>query len=193
MKFQSRVICLFLVFSIVSSYGCAGLGSFSAGQVWSKNYALAEGVQANDPAIIDGDINTVGQSHDVAGSSSVQALLAESESVVTLPEPKSIHRVTIYSDNLQAFDLWMMDLQGRWERIKEIKGNRKPFIDLRLKKAVYALGVKIRVRRTADDAAMRQKNVRRGRRGSMTLSGKTHAPARIAEIELYGFVREGDT
>ena len=193
MKFQSFITCLFITFSMASMYGCAHLTAFSAAQEWSENYALAKGVQANDPAMIDGNVKTVGQSQYVESSSpdSVRGFSTLSESVITLPEPKSIHRVVIHSTNLDAFDLWVTDAQGRWEKIKEIKSNKEPVIDLRLNRTVRTSGIRVRVHRTSDDAEMRRKNVQ-AVGVYRVFSGKTHALAQIAEVELYGFVPKRD-
>ena len=193
MKFQSLIISLFAVLTIVLLSGCAHLLDLSAAQEWSENYALAKGVQANDPAIIDGNVKTVGQSQYVESSSpdSVRGSSTLSESVITLPEPKSIHRVVIHSTNLDAFDLWVADAQGRWEKIKEVKSNKEPVIALRLNRTVRTAGIKIRVRRTSDDSEMRRKNVQ-AVGVYRVFSGKTHALAQIAEVELYGFVPKTD-
>ena len=47
------------------------------------------------------------------------------------------------------------------------------------------------MRRTSADSALRRKNVQRVG-GWRLYSGKTRALAKIAEIELYGFVPKGD-
>ena len=188
MRLQVFVGCLFVAIAISAS-GCGGL---TAVQTWSENYALMPGTQANDPAIIDGNPQTIGQSQYIESSSdTVRGLSAGSESVVLLPEPKALHRIKIYSDNLDAFDLWVADAQGRWQKIKEVQSNKEPIIDIRLNRTTHASGVKIRVRQTSDDAEMRRQNVRR-QEGYAIYSGRTRAQARIGEIELYGFVTEGD-
>ncbi len=190
MKLQLPFAYLFLAFSFVSSYGC-GTGII-AEQTWSKNYALIEGVQANDPAIVDGDLKTIGQSQYVEASSDIiQSHHASSESVILLPVPKSIHRVVVHSSNMEAFDIWVADNQGKWDRIKEIKSIKQKVIDVRLNRAVHTTGVKIRVRRTSDDAELRQKNIQRVR-GWRIYSGHVRAPAKISEIELYGFASKQD-
>ena len=192
MNFQSAMAVLTLVLVIISSYGCLGLQGFSAEQQWSNNFVLADGVRANDPAIIDGNVRTVGQSQYVESTGDmIMSYGSQSESIVTLPEPKSIHRVIIHSSNLQAFHIWTTDSQGRWEKIKEVESNKKKIIDIRLNKTVYTSGVKIRVRRTSDDAGQRRKNVQNVR-GWRMYSGKVNAPAKIAEVELYGFVSKAD-
>lgn len=190
MKLQSAFAYFFLAFSLVSSYGC--VTGLITEQTWSENYALIEGVQANDPAIVDGDLKTIGQSQYVEPSSDVvQSHHASSESVILLPDPKSIHRVVVHSSNMEAFDIWVADNQGRWGRIKEIKSIKQKIIDVRLNRAVRTTGIKIRVRRTSDDAELRQKNIQRVR-GWRIYSGHVRAPAKISEIELYGFASKQD-
>ena len=190
MKIQSTFAYLFLAFSLLSSYGCAT--GLITEQTWSENYALTEGVQANDPAIVDGDLKTIGQSQYVEPSSDlIQSHHASSESVILLPAAKSLHRVVVHSSNMEAFDIWVADNQGRWSMIKEIKSVKQKVIDVRLNRAVRTTGVKIRVRRTSDDAALRQKNIQRVR-GWRIYSGHVRAPAKISEIELYGFASKQD-
>ena len=75
--------------------------------------------------------------------------------------------------------------------IKEIKSVKQKVIDVRLNRAVRTTGVKIRVRRTSDDAELRQKNIQRVR-GWRIYSGHVRAPAKISEIELYGFASKQD-
>jgi len=190
MRLQSTFAYLFFAFNLVSLYGCTT--GLIADQTWSENYALMEGVQANDPAIVDGDLKTVGQSQYVEPSSDVvQSHHASSESVILLPTPKSIHRVVVHSSNVQAFDIWVADNQGRWDRIKEIKSVKQKVIDVRLNRAVRTNGVKVRISRTTDDAELRQKNIQRVR-GWRIYSGHVRAPAKISEIELFGFASKKD-
>lgn len=192
MNCELTTTILLVAFIIASLCGCAGFQGISAGQAWSNNFALTDGVTSNDPAIIDGNVRTMGQSQYVESTGDViLGLGAQSESIIILPEPKSIHRVVIHSPNLRAFDIWASDAQGRWEKIKEVESNKKKIIDLRLNRTVYTSGVKIRVRRTSDDAGQRRKNVQNVR-GWRIFSGKIKAPAKIAEIELYGFVSKSD-
>ena len=192
MKRESTLIYLLLVLSVVSFYGCTAAPAFIADQTWSENYALMEAVQANDPAIVDGDLKTIGQSqYAEASSDTVQSHHASSESVIFLPAPQSIHRIVMHSSNVEAFDIWVTDNQGRWGRIKEIKSVEQEVIDVRLNRAVHTSGVKIRIRRTSDDAELRQKNIQRVR-GWRVYSGHVKAPAKISEIQLYGFISKQD-
>lgn len=192
MKFQSTFAYFFLAFSLVLFYGCTTVPGFIADQTWSENYALIEGVQANDPAIIDGDLKTIGQSQYAEASPDViQSAHASSESVILLPDPQTLHRIVVHSSNVEAFDIWVADNQGRWGRIKEIKSIQQKVIDVRLNRAVRTAGVKIRIRKTSDDAELRQKNIQRVR-GWRIYSGHVRAPAKISEIELYGFASKED-
>ena len=157
-------------------------------QEWSENYALADGVEANDPAFIDGDLNTMGKSRFPTESvDNLQFPL--SEALITLPERKSIHRIIIHSPNLQIFDIMARDESGGWEKIKEVKSNKKDVIDLRL--SVITDGIRIRVRRTSDDASERRKNTMRGG-GMIWIRGNIRASADISEIELYGYADKTD-
>ena len=190
MRFQSIPAYLFLAFVPIAFYGCTT--GLITEQTWSTNYALLEGVQANDPAIVDGDLKTVGQSQYVEASSDiVQSHHASSESVIFLPVAKSIHRVVVHSPNVKAFDIWVADNQGRWERVKEIKSVKQKVTDVRLNRAVRTTGIKVRIVRTSDDAELRQKNIQRIR-GWRIYSGHVRAPAKISEIELYGFASKED-
>lgn len=192
MKIQSTLVYLFVAFTMVLFNGCGAGAGFIAEQTWSENYSLMKGVQANDPAIVDGDVKTIGQSqYAEASSDTVQSNHASSESVILLPAPRSIHRVVMVSSNVKAFDIWVTDNQGRWGRIKEIKSVDQEVTDVRLNRAVRTAGIKIRIRRTSDDAELRQKNIQRVR-GWRIYTGHVNAPAKIAEIELYGFVSKQD-
>ena len=192
MKGESTLIYLFLVISAISVYGCTAGSAFIADQTWSENYALMEGVQANDPAIVDGDLKTIGQSqYAEASSDAVQSNHASTESVILLPDPQSIHRVVVHSSNVQAFDIWVADNQGRWGPIKEVKSVKEEVTDVRLNRPVRTAGIKIRIRRTSDDAELRQKNSQRVR-GWRIYTGHVKAPAKVAEIELYGFASKQD-
>ena len=155
-----------------------------------------EGVQANDPAIVDGDLKTIGQSQYVETSGDIiQLYNAESESVILLPVPQTIHRVVIHSSNMEAFDIWVADNQGRWGRIKDIKSVQQKVIEVRLNRAVRTAGIKIRIRKTSDDAELRQKNrkyVPGFRVARYLYTGHVRAPAKISEIELYGFASKQD-
>ncbi|HIE27637.1 TPA: hypothetical protein EYP66_10150 [Candidatus Poribacteria bacterium] len=189
MKFLPIISILLLSFLFaLIIIGCKTLSMLATPQEWSKNYALADGVEANDPAFIDGDLNTMGKSRfPEEGVESLQFPL--SEALITLPERKPIHRIVIHSPNLQVFDIMARDDSGGWKKIKEVKSNKKEVIDLRI--TTITDGIRIRVRRTSDDAAERRKNVMRGG-GMLWIRGNIRANADISEIELYGYADKTD-
>ena len=189
----------------VFRYMLLGLICFCSGcslaQEWSENYALLPGTTASDPAFIDDNRETIGQSQRKKGSGSAGTDLdIPSEAIVHLPEKKSIYRIVIHSTNLEEFEVHAFNSRGEWDKIYDRRSNKDLIIDIRLKKVVTTSGVKVVVRRTTEDAARRRENVqirrenvptpdggvRRGRYRYF-LTGPTTALADIAEIELYGY------
>jgi len=151
--------------------GCAAIkdmmNTVAAGQQWSENYARLPGVEATDPKMVDGDLRTSGET------------VAESfypKAVVKLPEPKVIHKIVIYSPNLQTFSIWA-DRGNGWEQIKEIKSVKgSPIVvmtSVRTDKIMISVSA-------LKSGRLERKMVRR-RRG---IKGEQ---AIIQEIELYGF------
>lgn len=183
------LLCLFLTSGCIIS------------QQQSENYALMKGVTANDPVIIDGDLNTVGESQTKksSGSLAIDAKIT-SESIVYLPEKKKIFQVKIHSSNIQDFQLMALNTLGEWDQIHEQRSTDSKIIDIRLKRPVTTSGIKVVVRKTSDDAARKRQNLRvdreneetpdgRIRRGRLVykVSGPLTAPGKIAEIELFGY------
>ncbi len=179
------------------------MSACTLGQQWSQNYAIMPGVKSNVPAIIDGNFETVGQSQAKKSSGDlVVDMKLPSEAIIYLPNKKTIFRVVIYSSNLQDFQLMALDSMGEWDKIHEQRSNKAPIIDIRLKRSVTTNGVKLVVRKTADDAARKRKNLKLERENEVTADGKVRrgrqvyklygplkAPAKIAEMELYGYAK----
>lgn len=177
------------------------LSACLVGQQWSDNYALMDGVKANDPVIIDGNLNTVGQSQLTKGSGSFDLdRWQNSESIIKLPEKKKIFRVTIHASNLQDFQLMALNTQNKWDVIHDQQHNKAKVIDVRLKRSVITDGIKLLVRETTDDKARRHQNVKIERENEVTsdgqvrkgnyvykISGPLTVPAQIAEIKLFGY------
>ena len=176
-------------------YGC------NLAQQWSENYALLPGVTASDPAIIDGNTETIGQSQRKKSSGSVVTDLdIPSEAIIYLPEKRSVYRIVIHSTNLEEFELMAYNSRGEWDKIYDKRSNKDSIIDVRLNKVIMTTGIKLVVHRTTEDAARRRENVqirrenveikegqvRRGRY-RYYVTGPTTALAKIAEIELYGY------
>lgn len=188
MKYQSNVTNIILILILTLSIaGCKVFSTLVAEQQWSSNYALEDGVRASDPAFIDGDLKTMGKSQ-FPQESPQGFQFPLSEAIVDLPEKKSIHRIVIHSPNLQVFDVMARDEAGSWNKIKEFKGNKEGVIDARI--SVVTDGIKLRVRRTTDDATERRKH-RRRTRDWIIIDGNLRASAEIKEIELYGFMDKG--
>jgi hypothetical protein len=170
------------------------------GQKWTQNYTLLPGVTASDPALIDNDLETVGQSQRKKGSGSpITDLEIPSEAIIHLPEKKSVYRIIIHATNLEEFEVQAFNSRGEWDKIYDRRKNKERVIDIRLSKVVTTAGIKVVVRRTTEDAALRRKNIQLDRENAETadglrrgryvyhLKGPTTALAKIAEIELYGY------
>lgn len=191
--------------SLIYRYALLGLICFcwncTLKQEWSENYTLLPGVTASDPAFIDNDLQTIGQSQRKKGSGSAGIDLdIPSEAVVHLPEKKSIYRIIIHSSNLEEFELHAFNSRGEWEKIYDRRSNKDRIIDIRFNRVVMTTGMKIVVRQTSEDAARKRENVQIRRENAQTpdgsirrgryrifITGPTTAPAQIAEIELYGY------
>lgn len=173
-------------------------------QKLSENYSLMNGVKANDPVIVDGSLETIGHSQTKlsSGSLSLDTKLT-SEAIVYLPEKKRIFQVKIHSSNLQDFQLMALNTMGEWNQIHEERSTKSKVIDIRLKQPVTTNGIKLVVRKTSDDAAQKRRNLRVERENEVTPGGKVRrgrfvykvsgplkATAKIAEIELYGYVEK---
>lgn len=189
-----RIFTSFLLGLMCLCYGCV------IGQKWSQNYTRLPGVTASDPAFIDNNLETIGRSQRKKGSgSAITDLEIPSEAIIHLPEKKSVYRIVIHSTNLEAFEVQAFNSRGEWEKIYDRRTNKDRIIDIRLNKVVTTSGIKVVVRRTTEDAALRRKNIQLDRENAETadglrrgryvyhLKGPTTALAKIAEIELYGY------
>lgn len=173
------------------------------GQQWSENYALMQGVRSNDPLIIDGNLTTVGESQRIRSSGSLEIdINLPSEAVILLPEKKTIFRVVIHSSNLQEFQLMALNAQEEWDKIHDQRSSKEKVLDIRLRPAVTTNAVKLVVRKTSDDGAQKRKNLKVDRENEVTPGGQVRrgqhvykvygplkAPAKIAEMELYGYAK----
>lgn len=189
-----RIFTSLLLGLMCLCYGCV------IGQKWTQNYTLLPGVTASDPALIDNDLETVGQSQRKKGSGSpITDLEIPSEAIIHLPEKKSVYRIIIHATNLEEFEVQAFNSRGEWDKIYDRRKNKDRVIDIRLSKVVTTAGIKVVVRRTTEDAALRRKNIQLDRENTETadglrrgryvyhLKGPTTALAKIAEIELYGY------
>ena len=167
--------------------GCAAL--FSE-QEWSENYALMEGVQSTSPQMIDGKLNTVGETSFPASTEGFMGANAASQVIITLPEKKTIRRIVIHSDNLSAFDIYAdkgsIAVDADWQLIKDVKSVKMSPFQISLLIPFPTNRIRLRVLGTKDDALLnRQQRARSAGRGWNT--GNRRAAAKIREIELYGY------
>ena len=183
-----RFIMLFSLLCFVAVLsGCAAL--FSE-QEWSENYALMEGTQSTSPQMIDGKLNTIGESSFPAGSQGFIGSNPASQVVITLPEKKTIRRIVIHSDNLTEFDIFAdkgsIAVESDWQLIKDVKSVKTSPIKISLLIPFPTNRIRLRVLGTKDDALLsRQERARSGGRGWNI--GSRRAVGKIREIELYGY------
>ena len=183
-----RFTTFFLLFCFaVILPGCAAL--FSE-QEWSENYALMEGVQATSPQMIDGKMNTIGETTFPAGSQGFIGANPASQVIVTLPEKKIIRRIIVHSDNLSEFDIYAdkgsIAVDADWQLIKDVRSVKENPIKISLLVPFPTDRIRLRVLGTKDDALLsRQERARSGGRGWNI--GSRRAVGKIREIELYGY------
>ena len=183
-----RFISLFALFAfIVILSGCAAL--FSE-QEWSENYSLLEGTQATSPQMIDGKLNTIGETTFPAGSQGFVGANPASQVVITLPEKKVIRRIVVHSDNLTEFDIFAdkgsIAVDADWQLIKDVKSAKSSPIKISLLIPFPTDRIRLRVLGTKDDALLsRQERARSAGRGWNV--GSRRAVGKIREIELYGY------
>ncbi len=184
-----RSIALFSLFCLVSIIlvGCTAL--FSE-QEWSENYALMEGVSATSPQMIDGKLNTIGETTFPAGSQGFIGANPASQVVITMPEKKIIRRIVIHSDNLSEFDIYAdkgsIAVDADWQLIKDVRSVKQNPIKISLLIPFPTDRIRLRVLGTKDDALLsRQERARSGGRGWNI--GSRRAVGKIREIELYGY------
>lgn len=166
--------------------GCNAL--FSA-QEWSPNYALMDGARATSPQMIDGKLETVGET--IFSSEDTRRLVrGGSEVVVTLPEKKKVHRIVLHADNLKHIIIYA-DRGGGiidgsdWQFVKEMQSVKTKTVDLKVLIPYATDRIRVRVLKTTEDAQLARERNRR--LGGITFVGTTGAPGKIREIEIYGF------
>ena len=167
--------------------GCSAL--FST-QEWSDNYSLLEGTMATSPQMIDGNLNTIGETTFPAGTDSAFGSNPASEVIITLPEKKLIRRVVVHTDNIKTFDIFVD--QGSivndtdWKLIKEVKSVKTNPVEIPVLFSFPTERIRLRVLSTTDDANL--KRTQRARSGGVRQFGQNRrALGKIREIELYGY------
>ena len=183
-----RFIALFSLLCFAAMLtGCSAL--FSE-QKWSENYALLEGVQSTSPQMIDGKLNTLGETTFPSGAEGFRGANAASQVVITLPEKKIIRRIVIHSDNLSAFDIYAdkgsIAVEADWQLIKDVKSVKTSPFQISLLIPFPTTRIRLRVLGTKDDALLnRQQRAQSG--GFRGWNSSRRAAAKIREIELYGY------
>jgi hypothetical protein len=175
-----------ICFSVIM-VGCSALLSQ---QEWSDNYSLLEGTSATSPQMIDGNLNTIGETTFPAGTDTAFGSNPASEVIITLPEKKVIRRIVIHSDTLRTFDIFAdqggIIVDQDWKLIKEVKSVKSSLIEIPVLVPIPTNRIRLRVLSTTDDAGL--KRSQRARSGGRNQFGQNRrAQAKIKEIELYGY------
>ena len=194
--------------------GCLG-HALIAEQELSVNYALLEGVHSTSPEMIDGNLNTVGVTTRSRGPGKLYGSSNATEVIITLPEKKSIHQIIIHSDNIKKFVIYAnkggtIHSDTDWQLLKDIKMvNSNPFV-IPISYPSPTDRLRLVVLDTSDAAALNRKakaefltkqdeedrnpnaNSNRSNRSKKKFE-KRQYPARINEIEIYGYKSAKET
>ena len=190
---QKSFFIIIVLLLIIAMSSCGNLSSQNLfkEQVWSENYAKADGVKSTSPETIDGDMNTVGKipfPEGVYGKPVVGAF-PNAEAIITLPEKKNISKIVIYSDNLPDFkvlaSVGIVGGKEDWKLIKEFTNSKLKEIVIRT--SVQTDKILIRARGIAPISSTESTRVM----GGIVTSRKVMEPE-IREIELYGFESKND-
>lgn len=187
--------------------------SILAEQDWSDNYALMEGTLSTNPEMIDGDHSTVGKTRPSTGPGKLYGSSDATEVIVTLPEKKLIRKIVIHSENIQKFVIYAdkggtLHSDTDWQLMEEIKMVRSdpvvvPYTDItptsRFRivvlgtsdSAALARQEKAKFQREKDEFERNPENAGKEFRRSDRNNRKY--PARISEIEFFGFKSVGET
>ncbi|GIX05704.1 MAG: hypothetical protein KatS3mg115_0107 [Candidatus Poribacteria bacterium] len=179
-------------------FGCAQLEPLLTTN-WTENFALADlGTRATDPAIIDGNPETVGQTPPQADP---RIFLIE------FPEPKTVRRIRILNDNLYRFRVEYWDTRrGDWRTLKTVWQRRDVEGDERIVQPIYDIRginfttdkIRLVVTRTVDDRIVAKVAPDRDDKildHVRQVIGNTwveyykiivELPARVREVEVYG-------
>ena len=186
MLFRISIFFTLICFSTII-IGCSAL---FLKQELSENYSLLEGTMATSPQMIDGNINTIGETTFPTGNDATFGSNPASEVIITLPEKKLIRKVVVHTDNLKTFDIFVD--QGSvindtdWKLIKEVKSVKTSPIEIPVLFSMPTSRIRLRVLSTTDDANL--KRTQRARSGGFRTSGQNRrAVGKIREIELFGY------
>ena len=197
-------LLIFLYSLVVLTTGCHVLLSE---QEWSENYTQLDGTTATSPQMIDGNLNTVGETQPFTGPQYIYRG-GGSEVIITFPEKKSIRKIVIHSDNIKKFNLYA-DKGGTalnntdWQLIKEVKGIKSYPLEVSILYAFPTDRLRLVVLDTSDDASLwRQEKARMYTNPNQAMqnffggrfnSFRRSAAGRISEIEIYGYKSAAET
>ncbi len=200
-----RITLLIFLFSlVVLTTGCHVLLSE---QEWSENYTQLDGTMATSPQMIDGNLNTVGETQAFSGPQYIYRG-GGSEVIITFPEKKLIRKIVIHSDNIKKFTLYA-DKGGTalndtdWQLIKEVKSVKSYPLEVAILYAFPTDRLRLVVLDTSDDASLwRQEKARMYTDPNQMMPNffggrfstfRRSASGRISEIEIYGYKSAAET
>lgn len=148
------LVCLVIIIS-----GCSVLLSE---QEWSENYALLDGAKATSMQMIDGDMNTVGETSSQKGTSSRVGSSSAPEIIVSLPAKKIVRKIVIHTDNIKNFVIYAdkggSALSGSdWQMIKQVQSVKSNPIVIPVLYSFPTDRIRLSVLGTTDDAALTRK------------------------------------
>jgi hypothetical protein len=148
-----------------------------------------EGTRATSPQMIDGKLETVGETI-FASNNNRRLVRGGSEVVVTLPEKKRIHKIVLHADNLKHIIVYADKgggiLDGSdWQFITEIQSVKTNPIELKVMIPFSTDRIRVRVMKTTEDAQLAREKNRRV--GGIIFVSSTGAAGKIREIEIYGY------
>lgn len=158
--------------------GMAGCSTLLSPQEWSENYALLDGSQATNMQMIDGDINTIGETSTTNKTNSRVGSSPPPEVIVSLPDKKVIRKIIIHSDNIKKFRLYA-DKGGSaisetdWFMIKEVQSVRTNPIVVPVLYSFPTDKIRVAVLETTDDAALSRKSNANRIGSTLVSSGST--------------------
>jgi hypothetical protein len=191
----SPVAAVLLPLLVVFALGCGAISSMLKEPEWTENYALAG--ECDIEQLNDGSMYTTATTHPpeyIRGQQMDDSRFTDAN--ITLKEPTDIRRIVVRrrSEDSIPVDLDILAmLNGELQTVKEVRGEIKDDIDIRVKVVTDQLRIRAqRATRTAGGKAAitKSKSSATGRARSAEMDRVLREPPKFAEIELYGFKSE---